>query len=77
MTKQKTLETAFSLIEAAVGDELYEYADNPTMVLATLAQVYGIIVSTREALEHIEPHEELLTTEKYLKYLEDMDNAKI
>jgi len=51
MTKQKIIETAFSLIEAAVGDDLYEYADNPTMVLTTLATVYGIIQATLETLE--------------------------
>lgn len=77
MNKQKILETAFSLIESTVGYDLYAYTDSQTMVLATLAAVYGIIQSTRETLEHIEPHEEPLTTEKYLKYLEDEDNAKI
>ena len=50
MNKQKILETAFSLIDDTVG-VLYEYADNPTMVLATLATVYGIIQATRETLE--------------------------
>lgn len=58
MTKPKIYETAFSLIEDTIGDDLYEYADNPAMVLATLAGVYGIIQATRVTLETKEKEDE-------------------
>lgn len=54
MTKLKIYETAFSLIQDTIGDDLYEYADSPTLVLATLAMINGIVAETRETLEDLD-----------------------
>lgn len=51
MAKQKILEVGFGLIEAIIGDDLFDYKDNQTTVLATLAAVWGAVSVTKAMYE--------------------------
>ena len=51
MTKEKILEMSFSLIKDTIGDDVFEYANNPTMVLSTLTTIWGIVATTDEMLK--------------------------
>ena len=57
MNKQKILEMAFEQIEATIGDELFDYAENHTMVLATLSGIWGIVRHTERLLKELEMKE--------------------
>lgn len=53
MTKEKIFETSFSLIKDTIGNDVFEYADNSTIVLATLAHIVGIVRNTENLLEDL------------------------
>lgn len=57
MTKEKILEMSFSLIKDTIGDDVFEYADSPTMVLSTLTTIWGIVATTDEFIESLEMKE--------------------
>lgn len=51
MTREKILEMSFSLIKDTIGNNVFEYAGIPTMVLSTLTTIWGILATTDEMLK--------------------------